>query len=187
MSGAHSPRTLQPTNGTLSSFKKETIHSCTLTSCAKRTHTPSAFFFPLAPLFYTRSREKISLSWEVQKWVTNWDMSHDYTCTNCTHPSAFCTPYFLSWVVVQERKLYTHQHHYTPFRGSPEMSDKLRYEWQIILRYYPHIIHDVSLERPTTSPFPTIHLERQTTPHLLSHRTTHLQYWWKDYAYSLTQ
>ena len=74
-----------------------------------------------------------------------------------------------------------------PFPGGPEMSDKLRYEWQIILRYYPHIIHDVSLERPTTSPYKTIHLERQTAPHLLSHRTTHLQYWWKDYAYSLTQ
>jgi hypothetical protein len=91
-----------------------------------------------------------------------------------TTPIAFCSPYFLSSVVVQERKLYTR--HYTPFRGSPEMSGKLRYESQIILRYYVLIIHEVSLERPTTSTYKTIHLERQTAPHFLSHWTTHLQY-----------
>ena len=105
------------------------------------------FHHPSTSLFYTRSREKISPSWEVQKWVANWDMSADYTCTPSPHPSPFVRPYFLSWVVVQERKLYTR--HYTPFRGSPEMSGKLRYESQIILRYYPLIIHEVSLERPT--------------------------------------
>jgi hypothetical protein len=100
--------------------------------------------------------------------------------------SLFChPPYFLSSVIVQERKLYTR--HYTPFLGSPEMSGKLRYESQIILRYYTHIIHELSLERPTTTTCKTIHLERQTTPHLLSLWTTHLQYRRKYYAYSCAQ
>ena len=186
MWGPQSHNHPQPTNGTLSSFKKETIYSCILTSCAKRTYTLLPFCSPFfVSLLYSFKRENIPFL-GAQKWVTNRDMSGDYTCTPSTHPSPFCSPYFLSWTTTEERKLYTH--HYTPFMGSPEMSDKLRYEWQIILRYYPHIIHELSLERPTTtSPFTTIHLERKTTPYILSHWTTHLQYWWKDYAYSRTQ
>ena len=150
---------------------------------------PSAFLFTLLRLSSRLVQErkypfpgKSRNEWQIEIWVTT-------ILAPIAHIlRLFVRPYFLSWVVVQERKLYTHQHHYTPFRGTQEMSDKLRYEWQIILRYYPHIIHEVSLERPTTtSPFTTIHLERKTAPHILSHRTTHLQYWWKDYAYSLTQ
>ena len=105
-----------------------------------------------------------------------------------TTPFAFFGHYIFSLEQQLKRENYTPIHHYTPFRGSPEMSDKLRYESQIILRYYLHIIHEVSLERhTTTSTFTTIHLERKTTPHFLSHWTTHLQYWRNYYAYSLTQ
>ena len=164
--------------------RKQIPYTWTLTSCAKRTHTHRLFVRPCLSLFYTRSREKIYLSWELQKWVTNWDMSDDYTCTHSSHPALFGAPYFLSSVIVQERKTHTPLY---PFLGTPEMSDKLRYEWQIILRYYAHIIHEVSLERPTTSTFTTIHLERKTAQHFLSLWTTHLQYRPKYYAYSLSQ
>ena len=101
-------------------------------------------------LLFSFKRENTP-SWELQKWVANWDMSADYTCTPSPHPSPFVRPYFLSWVVVQERKLYTR--HYTPFLGTPEMSGKLRYESQIILRYFTLIIYEVSLERPTIQPW----------------------------------
>ena len=201
MLGPTTPTHPQPTNGTLSSsvivqernyiplhpdiVREAHLYSCILTSCAKRTHTPTPFLHPCPSLLYTRSREKISPSWELQKWVTNWDMSDVYTCTTSSHPSPFIPPHFLSSVIVQERKLYTP---YIPFLGSPEMSDKLRYEWQIILRYYPPIIHELSLERhTTTSPFQTIHLERKTTTHFLSHWATHLQYRSNHYAYPLPQ
>ena len=94
----------------------------TLTSCAKRTHTSSPFCSPFSvSLLYSFKRENIP-SWELQKWVTNWDMSDDYTCTHCTHPSPFWHTYFLSSVIVQERKLYT------PLFS---LSGNSRNEWQI--------------------------------------------------------
>ena len=185
MSGAHTP--------TYPTAHKHFILSwlivqypCIMTSCAKRTYTPSAFCSPFSvSLLYSFKRENIPFL-GAQKWVTNRDMSDVYTCTPSPHPSPFGHPYFLSWTTTQERKLYTRI--IPPFRGTQEMSDKLRYESQIILRYYPLIIHELSLERPSiTSPFKTITLERKTASHLLSHWTTHLQYWWKDYAYSLSQ
>ena len=78
----HNPHTPQPTSGTLSSSllinrsKKNTIYSCTLTSCAKRAYTHRLFVRPSPSLFYTCSREKISPSWEprnewqIEIWVT---------------------------------------------------------------------------------------------------------------------
>ena len=109
--GPHSPHNPTTHNGTLSSFKKETIHSCTLTSFAKRIHTHRHFCSPLSvSLLYSFKRENIPFL-GVQKWVTNWDMSDVYTCTPSSQYSPFYAPYFLSWVVVQERKLYTR--HYT--------------------------------------------------------------------------
>ena len=180
----------QPTNGTLSSsviVQERTLYTLAPWHPARSALIPIApFDCPSTSLFYTRSREKIPLSWEsrnewqIEIWVPTILAPLHHIHRHFVHP------YFLSWVVVQERKLYTH--HYTPVPGTQEMSGKLRYEWQIILRYYPHIIHELSLERPTTTaPCKTIPLERQTTPHLLSHWTTHLQYWWKDYVYSLSQ
>ena len=166
------------------SFKQETIHSCTLTSCAKRTHTLRHFYSPPPSLFYTRSREKISLywdsrnEWQIEIWVTS-------ILAHLHHTLRPFVPLIFSLQLSFKRENYIH--HYYPFRGTPEMSDKLRYESQIILRYYAHIIYEVSLEWPTTSTCKTIYLERKTTPHFLSHWATHLQYWWKDYAYSRTQ
>ena len=185
MSGNFGPQMAQ--YHLLLSFKKE-LYTLASLHPARSALIPFCLFLPPCPsLLYSFKRENIPFLGSPEMSDKLRYESRLYL--HQLHTSfAFFTPYFLSWVVVQERKLYTHQHHYTPFLGTQEMSDKLRYEWQIILRYYPHIIHEVSLERPTTtSPFTTIHLERKTAPHILSHRTTHLQYWWKDYAYSLTQ
>ena len=86
---------------------------------------PIATFVPLSPsLFYTRSREKISLYWEsrnewqIEIWVTS-ILAHLHHTLRL-----FWTLYFLSWTTTQERKLYTH----TPLYP---LSGKSRNEWQI--------------------------------------------------------
>ena len=145
---------------------------------------PSPFCSPFSvSLLYSFKREN-TLSWEsrnewqIEIWVTT-ILAHPH------HTLRLLAPLF-SLLNYNSREKTIHTH-YSPFRGTPEMSDKLRYQWQIILRYFTHIIYHVSLERPTTSPFSAIHLERQTTPHFLSLWTTHLQYRPKHYAYSLPQ
>ena len=54
-------------------------------------------------------------------------MSDDYTRTPSPHPSPFGALIF-SLEQQLKRENYTPAHHYTPFRGTQEMSDKLRYE-----------------------------------------------------------
>ena len=187
MIGAHSPHTPQPTNGTLSSFKKE-LYTLESGHRALRALIPIAFLFPLVRLSSILVQErKYTFSWEtrnewqIEIWVPT-------ILAHLHHTHRFFVRHIFSLEQLLKRENYTPAHHYNPFLGTPEMSDKLRYESQIILRYYTHIIHELSLERyTTTSPRKTIPLERQTTPHLLSHWTTHLQYWWKDYVYSLSQ
>jgi hypothetical protein len=168
--------------------RKNTIHSCTLTSCAKRTHTHHPVWSPFhVSLLYSFKREntpflgtpemsdKLRYEWQ---YVNTLQPVH-------SHTSPFWSSIFSLFSYHSREKTYIL--HYTPFRGSPEMSDKLRYESQIILRYYVLIIHEVSFSRHTTSPCKTISLERKTAPHFLSHWTTHLQYRRKYYAYSCTQ
>jgi hypothetical protein len=146
---------------------------------------PFSFYSTISSihLLYSFKRE-ISPSWEsrnewqIEIWVTT-------ILAPLHHTLRLLAPLF-SLLNNNSREKTIHTPLY-PFLGTPEMSDKLRYEWQIILRYYPHIIHEVPLERPATNPRKTIHLERQTTPHLLSHWTTHLQYRRNYYAYSRTQ
>ena len=163
-----------------------TIYSCIRTLGNVAPKQPFAFLNALIPpssiLVQERKYPLLGTPEMSDKLRYEWRL---YLDTLAPDPSPFVRPYFLSSVIVQERKLYTR--YYTPFLGTPEMSDKLRYQWQIILRYFTHIIYHVSLERPTTSPFSAIHLERQTTPHFLSLWTTHLQYRPKYYAYSLSQ
>ena len=186
MSGAHGPQ--QPTAHKWHPIIVQERTLYTLASwhrarSALHTHLP--FCSPLSvSLLYSFKRENIPFL-GVQKWVTNWDMSGDYTCTPSPHPSLFWHPLFsLLNNNSREKTTYTI---IPPFLGTQEMSDKLRYEWQIILRYYTPIIHELSLERYTTSsPCKAIHLERKTTPHLLSHWTTHLPHRPNHYAYSLT-
>ena len=152
MPGTHNPHTPQPTNTSFSldlSFKKELYTLASWQGAPITLFAFGLFFHPCPSLLYTRSREKISPFLGSQKWVTNRDMSGDYTCTSF----AFLFALIFSLEQQLKRENYTpaHQHHYTPFLGTPEMSDKLRYEWQIILRYYVLIIHELTLERPTTT------------------------------------
>ena len=87
-----------------------------------RRNTHRLFVRPCPSLFYTRSREKMSPSWELQKWVTNRDMSDDYTCTPCTDPSPFGALIF-SLELQLKRENYTHA--LFPLSGNS------RNEWQI--------------------------------------------------------
>ena len=183
------PHIPHPTNGTLSSSLLSNSFKIELYTLASWHRARSAlialdiFVPPSLSLFYIRSREKIPL-------LGSPEMSDKsrYEWRLYLHPShilRLLTPLF-SLFSYHSREKTIHPPLY-PFLGTPEMSDKLRYEWQIILRYYPLIIYEVPLERPTASTCKTIHLERKTTPHLLSHWTTHLQYRRKYYAYSCTQ
>ena len=102
--------------------QERTIYPCILTSCAKRTYTLLPFCSPFSvSLLYSFKRENIPFL-GVQKWVTNWDMSGDYTCTPLLHSSPFVRHYFLSWTTTQERKLHTPL---LPLSGNS------RNEWQI--------------------------------------------------------
>jgi len=77
---------------------------------------------PCPSLFYTSSREKIYPYWGVQKWVANWDMSADYTCTPSPHPSPFFT---LIFSLEQQLKRENYTQTIIPLSG------KSRNEWQI--------------------------------------------------------
>ena len=98
----------QPTNGTLSSFKKE--HYILLhPDIVREAHfiPISLFVRPCPSLFYTRSREKISLSWESRnEWQIEIWVVTILAPLHRTH-RFFDTPYFLSWTTTQERKLHT--------------------------------------------------------------------------------
>ena len=54
---------------------RNTIYSWILTGCILHILRLRRFFIAIRWVLHSRSREKILLSWEVQKWVTNWDMS----------------------------------------------------------------------------------------------------------------
>ena len=114
--GPHSPHNPTPHNGTLSSFKKETIHSCTLTSCAKRTHTHRHFCSPLSlSLLYSFKREntpswELRNEWQIEIWVaTILDPLH--------HTHRFFGHYIFSLEQQLKRENYTPIHYYTPFLG----------------------------------------------------------------------
>ena len=84
---------------------------------------PIAFLFTLVrPSSVLVQERKYTLpgnsrnEWQIEIWVTT-ILAH-----NCTRPFAFYSPYFLSSVIVQERKLYT------PLYPLPGNS---RNEWQI--------------------------------------------------------
>jgi len=179
----HNPQTLHSL--LRDTFKKE-LYTLESWQGAMQTGTPIALLFALVRLssIFVQERKyplpgESRNEWQIEIWVTT-------ILAPLHHTLRLLAPLF-SLLNNNSREKTIHTPLY-PFLGSPEMSGKLRYESQIILRYYPHIIHEVSLERSTTtSPCKTIPLERQTTPHLLSHWTTHLQYWWKDYAYSRAQ
>ncbi len=59
------------------------------------------------------------------------------------HTHRFFVHHIFSLEQQLKRENYTHNIHVP---GGPEMSDKSIYESQIILRYYTHIIHELSLE-----------------------------------------
>jgi hypothetical protein len=183
--------TPQPTNGTLSSWVF--VQERTLYTLAPWLRARSALI-AFAPFIALPRLSSILVQERKYPFLGSPEMSdklrYEWQYVNTfqpvhLHPSPFWSSIFSLFSYHSREKTYIL--HYTPFRGSPEMSDKLRYESQIILRYYVLIIHEVSFSRHTTSPCKTISLERKTAPHFLSHWTTHLQYRPKYYAYSCTQ
>jgi len=100
----------QPTNGTLSSslsFKKETIYSWILIPGNADTKTFCLFVRPSPSLFYTRSREKIPLSWEsrnewqIEIWVTT-------ILAHLHHTLRLLFSYIFSLQLSFKRENYTH-------------------------------------------------------------------------------
>ena len=102
--------------------QERTIYSWILTGCNADRNTHRPFVRPCPSLLYIRSREKISLSWEVQKWVTNRDMSDDYTCT-LHHIHRILAPLIFSLEQQLKRENYTPT--IIPLPGNS------RNEWQI--------------------------------------------------------
>ena len=115
----HNPQTL---HSLLSYHSRKNIYPWILTGCAKRTYTHRLFVPPCPSLLYIRSREKIypflGTPEMSDKLRYEWRL---YLHTFIAH-FAFCPPYFLSSVIVQERKTYT------PLYPLPGNS---RNEWQI--------------------------------------------------------
>ena len=129
--------------------RKNTIYSCIL----REAHSyPSPLFIALVRLssILVQEREKIPLLGSPEM---SGKLRYEYRLYlhTFTRPFALLFALIFSLELSFKRENYTPTRHYTPFLGSPEMSGKLRYESQIILRYYTHIIHEVSLERPTNT------------------------------------
>jgi hypothetical protein len=106
-------------------------------------------------------------------------------CTLATprNPSPFGAPLFSLLGYYSREKMYT----IIAELDTLEMSDKSIYQSQNGSRnIYTIIIHAniFSQHRRTSS---AIHMERTTTRHFLSHRTTYLQYRSPYHAYSLSQ
>ena len=106
-------------------------------------------------------------------------------CTHATprNPSPFGAPLFSLLGYYSREKMYT----IIAELDTLEMSDKSIYQSQNGSRnIYTIIIHAniFSQHRRTSS---AIHMERTTTRHFLSHRTTYLQYRSPYHAYSLSQ
>jgi hypothetical protein len=113
--------------------------------------SPSAFLFALVRLSSILVQER------KYPFLCTQEMSDKsrYEWRLYLHPLhthfAFLDATIFSLEQLLKRENYTPVYHYTPFRATPEMSDKLRYEWQIILRYYLYIIYELSIERSTTT------------------------------------
>jgi hypothetical protein len=72
--------------------------------------------------------------WQIEIWVAI--LSHPSTSA-FTHPSPFWRPYFLSWVLVQERKLYTHiLPLYWDFRNEWQIEIWVANHFKILSAYY---------------------------------------------------